>query len=214
MTDEQSGGTQSRIARLLARVNAGDEGARGELMEESYELFERIARNWLNKPDFVHLRKRGVETGDVLHGAFEKRIFNRNKFGKDLLGRKGFSEPKDFIRAVVNNIIGHLKDLRANRIGASPRRAKQGTNAPTKGGRQVVDKAPDPAFARAEESVAAIEILEKLDDMDRQIFVFRSKSGFGMSREEVAKELGISTKTVTRRMRKVTEQLAAALKEA
>ncbi len=201
----------TEIGRLIDRIKANQPGAREELFEKCYQRFILIARRLLNSRQFSDLRKRGLDSAEVVHETVLERIFNQNRSGKDLLARQNFDDPKEFIGAVASHIRYCLRDIVRGRVDAAVRQAGQKTNAPSAGGRQVQDKAPDRSgdSGKIQDLALLVETLEQLDEKDRQVIEFRYLAG--LSREETAATLGVSTKYVTRHARQGLEELGKKL---
>lgn len=205
-------GTTTQIGRLLSEVRTGKADARQRLLDQAYRRFELIARRLLNRSEFRGLRKRGVATHDVVDETLVERIFKENASGQDLLARQDFHDPKQFIGAVAQHMKFCLKDIALGRGVAAPRNPRQKTNAPSKGGRQPVDETMAGAGVGKWEQIdaqwrAMVDSLDQLDAKDEE--VFRLRYIVGLSREEVAENLGVSTKYVTRHARKAKEQITA-----
>ena len=201
----------TEIGRLIDRIQAGQPGARQELIEKCYQRFVLIARRMLNSPEFRDLRRRGVDSADVVHETLLERIFKENKSGKDLLARREFDDPTGVIRMVASHIRFCLKDIVFGRNDAALRQAGFKSNAPSDGGQQAHDKmrAPFPESGKEEELAFLVEALDELDEKDRQVIECRYL--VGLSREETAATLGVSTKYVTRHARQGLEQLGKRL---
>ena len=201
MPDEsQRTGTVTVVGRLMERVRAGDVDARKELLARCYERFRERARLLLNRQQFRDLRNRGLESGDVVNQAILERLFKEN--GKGLLERQEFSDPRQFLGAVAVHMEFCLKDIAKGRGGGALRQHHQKTNKPTTGGMQLEDN----LSARTDRDAAILDAIEALDDKDRE--VFRLRYIVGLSREEVAEHLNVSTKYVSRHARKAKEVLA------
>ncbi|MEZ6126862.1 MAG: sigma-70 family RNA polymerase sigma factor [Planctomycetaceae bacterium] len=198
-------GTTTRIGELLASARNGRADARHDLMEAAYERFAAIARRMLNRHDFKDLRDKGLETGDLLNEALLRRVFKKNSEGLDIIDRQQIDEPNAFIAAVANCMKFCLRDIAAQKFhGVAPRQRGQESNANSQGKLVVND------IVQADGDVEQnweklLNLVEKLDDKQRA--VFESRYLFGLTREETAEQLGISTKTVTRLSRKAQEAI-------
>ena len=98
-----------------------------------------------------------------------------------------------------------LLDVLRHRGGVSPRQAHQKTNAAGKEGEQVVDRIENPQPQDEEKWLLILEAMEQLDEKNREVFYLRYV--VGLPREEVADQLGVSTKYVTRHARQAMEQV-------
>jgi RNA polymerase sigma factor (sigma-70 family) len=212
MAQEHKRGGNTEIGRLIDRIRAGDPNARQELFECAYGRFQAIARRLLNRSDFSDVRDRGVATEEVVHETFVERIFKRNELGHDLFDRQEFRDPKTFVGAVARRMQFCLKDIVLGRGGAAIRQNRQKTNAPSSGGRQIVDKKENPSNSDTEEWALLLTALEQLDEKDQE--VVRLRYLVGLSRDEVAAHLGVSTKYVTRNIRQARERLTKILRTA
>ena len=213
MTENRPTVTTATIGSLIEAIRAGDPHARKKLVEVSYTRFVEIARRYLNSPDFRALRGKGVETAEVLNETLLNRVFKKNRDGQDLLDRQDFQSPTEFIGAVARHIEFCLKDLKRQHGKVRKKRLHQRTNAPSPAdGLQPVDRAEqrpgqhDELQELADRTTALLEALEALEEQERQ--VIRLRYLMGMSREEVANCLDLSTKTITRLVRRAEEKLA------
>ena len=201
----------TEIGRLIDRIQAGQPGAREELFEKCYQRFVLIARRMLNSQQFRDLRRRGVESAEVVNETLLERIFKKNASGQDLLARQEFDDPKKFIGAVVCHIRFCLKDIVLGKNGAALRQARQQSNPPLPEGDQAHDQleAPSPDSGKEEELARLVMAMDDLDEQDRQVIELRYIGE--MSREETAATLGVSTKYVTRHARQGLEELGKRL---
>jgi len=141
------------------------------------------------------------------------RIFKKNREGLDLLDRQAFQSPAEFVGAVARHIEFCLKDLKRRHGKVSHKHLQQQTNAPSPAdGLQPVDRAQQPSGQHdelqdaAERTTALLEALETLEEQERE--VIRLRYLMGLSREEVARCLAVSTKTITRLVRRTEAKLA------
>ena len=199
----------TEIGRLIDRIQAGQPGARQELFERCYQRFVLIARRMLNSQEFRDLRRRGVDSAEVVNKTFLERIFKTSASGLDLLARQKFDDPKEFIGAVVRHIRFCLKDVivlirEAARHEAKAEEEKRKERPPGDDEGDVLD-----VLVKSEELANLIEAVHELDEQDRQVIELRYLGE--LSREDVAATLGVSTKYVTRHARQGLEELGKRL---
>src|SRR5579875_2476938 len=95
-------GNTTRIGQLLERIEAGEIGAREELLREAQERLRRLAHKMLNQ--FPRLRDRGrVETGIVLDDVLMELV--------SAFDEVQFKSPKHFINLCAEKVRQTLLDL-------------------------------------------------------------------------------------------------------
>lgn len=94
----------TEIGRLIDRIKANQPGTRPELIEKCYQRLILIARRILNLPEFKDLRRRELDSAEVVHETLLERNFKENRSGQDLLARQNFDDPREFIRAAACHI--------------------------------------------------------------------------------------------------------------
>lgn len=187
--NEQPGNT-TIIHGLLQRLASGDEKAREELITHSVERLRRLARKMLRENPAVH---RWNQTDDVLQNALVR--LHR------ALEAVTPESPRRFVGLAATQIRRELIDLHRHHYGpqgdgayhaSDPGQAdSQGNARPMYDG---VDNNLDPS-----EQVALHEAVGSLKDEMREVFEMTFYQG--MTQEEIAEAMGVSTKTIKRRWR-------------
>ena len=192
---EPSGSQTVRIEALLARLQAGDESARKELIECSCDRFERLTRKMLRSWERVH---RWEQTCDVMQNAL-MRLYRS-------LAETHPEKAIDFFRLAALNIRRELQDLAKHYYG--PR--GEGTNHATVGIHASDDSdsnaigvgleadmkvGEDPAMLAAWAEFHAQVAL--LPDEERELFDLLWYQD--LSQSEAASLLSVSERTVKRR---------------
>ena len=199
MTAKHFGNTQ-QIENLLARIQAGDEKAREELVKESQERLRRLASKMLK--GFPGVARMG-QTGDVLQPV----LF---RFHRALVEKK-FDSGKGLVAYAAQMIRYELLDL-----ARKYRRewAARISNRPDANGKLPFENLgkPDPqpgVPAEAEKSGRLHEAVEQLPEDEKRVIDLRCYGQW--SRQETAVILDVNEKTVTRRYGRAMEKLGRAL---
>jgi RNA polymerase sigma-70 factor (ECF subfamily) len=180
-----------QVEAWLARLRAGDETARAELINCACERLRSLARKMLRDYPRVH---RWEQTDDVLQNA-ALRLYRT-------LGQVKVESARDFFRLAALNIRRELLDLAKHYYGPQGQGAHHATDpggAPPSG----QDASPlDPGGLSQEPSRLAAwgEFHEKigtLPDEEREVFDLLWYQG--LSQAEAAQLLHVSERTVKRR---------------
>jgi RNA polymerase sigma factor (sigma-70 family) len=194
-------GNTQQIENLLARIQAGDEKAREELIKESQERLRLLASKMLK--GFPGVARLGGQTGDVLqpvlfrlYCALEKKKFDS--------GRAFVAYAATMIR---NELLGLARKYRQER-------AARITDRPNAIGQSPLDRVgkrdPEPGVPpQAEKWDRFHEAVEQLPDDQKQVVELRCYGQW--SRQETAVILDVDEKTVTRRYGRAMENLGVAL---
>lgn len=184
-------GNTTILEGLLDRLAKGDESARDELIEHSMDRFQRLARKMLRDHPAV---RRWNQTDDVLQNALI-RLHRALKTVRP--------ESKDrFVGLAATQIRRELIDLWRHHYGpqgdgahhrSDPDEADSESDAPRM--YALENKEIDPA-----EQAAMHELVDKLPDELREVFELRFY--WRMTHDEIAKAVGVASKTVKRRWQK------------
>jgi RNA polymerase sigma-70 factor (ECF subfamily) len=186
---EQPGHT-TVILQLLERLAAGDEQARDELITQSVERLQRLARKMLREYPTVH---RWNETGDVLQNS----LLRLHRALKTQMPES----PRRFIGLAALQIRRELIDLYKHHYGPEGDGAHHASDpgqSDSHGSFRPLYEGIDPALDPADQ-VAIHEAVESLPDELREVFELKFYKG--MQQEEIAALVGVSTKTIKRRWR-------------
>lgn len=102
---------------LIKRMKEGDRAAREAVFERAFDQLERMARKRLDR-EFVRLRSRGIETGDVLDDAMIQ-VVKRLELGEEL---ERLSSERDFFLMIASYVRRALLNaaVRLRGLGPSP----------------------------------------------------------------------------------------------
>ena len=183
-------GPTTVLQEMLNQLAAGNEKARGALVAHALERLRRLAKKMLRDNPRVH---RWNETDDVLQAA----LVRLHRSLKDVHP----NNPKAFMGLAAGQIRRELIDLYRHHYGPEGDGAHHATD-PVRSGAdhshiplyEKADDAIDPA-----EQVALHEAVDSLSVELREVFemVFYG----GMTQQEIADVVGVSTKTIKRRWR-------------
>ena len=166
-----------QIEQLLSEVRsaeAEDYTALNKLLEICYEHFQVVARKRLNSPRFKDLRKKAVETAQVINDTIDKRIYERHEEDlKKELKKNIYSDALSFLVAVSKRMEYVLMDV-ARRRDTGGRPPKQNTNAPNTAGEQPVDREPDREW----------KIVHEIDNMDRKVVSYEPEGSMSWEEKE------------------------------
>lgn len=173
------------VQACLERLRAGDEAAREELIRGACDRLGELTRVMLR--DYGRLR-RWEETDDVLQSAL-MRLYRS-------LGTVAPESARDFYRLATLQIRRELIDLTRHHYGPEGAGRK---HASVEGESGVPDPAGDPDDDPGRLSVWSEfhEQAEALPEEEREVFDLVWYQG--MTHDEAARVLGVSTKTVQRR---------------
>lgn len=197
---EQPGNT-TVIQGLLDRLAAGDESAKEELIKHSMERLRRLARKMLRENPAV---RRWNETDDVLQNALMR--LNR------ALQTERPESTRRFVGLAATQIRRELIDLWRHHygpLGDGAHHASDPGKANSKGGANpLYDQGAAgtaPSELPSEDMERFHSAVENLPDELREVF---EKSFYlAMTQDEIAKDVGVSTKTIKRRWRDAKLQL-------
>jgi RNA polymerase sigma-70 factor (ECF subfamily) len=201
---EQPGNT-TLIQGLLDRLSAGDESAKDELIKHSMERLQRLARKMLRENPAV---RRWNETDDVLQNALIR--LNR------ALHTERPESTRRFIGLAAMQIRRELIDLWRHYYGpqgdgahhaSDPRQANSQDRGNPIYDQGAVDTTPSEIVSEDMERFHTLvgELPEKLGE------VFEKSFYLDMTQDEIAKDIGVSTKTIKRRWRDAKLQLEETL---
>ncbi len=196
------------LADCLAQLAAGDDSARGKILEICDARLRRLSHRLLGK--FAKV-SRWDGTDDVAQNA-ALRLYRA-------LGETVPESPRGLMGLMATVIQRELLDLARKHAGAMSYAANHGTNiqrGAEDSGAFFVDQAADSGdehdeeipLERWESFHAAVE---NLPNEHRE--VFKAVWYLGVDRETAAKTLGISIRTVGRRWQEAREMMARAVEE-
>lgn len=168
------------VTELLSRVDAGDDDARGLLLEAIYDELRSLARGILR-------RSPGNETLQptvLAHDAYMRLVGKEDAAG-------GFTGRRHFFSVAARAMRQLVTDHSRRRLAAKRGGGKDDWNRVTLSG------AIAPEGVRDADVVALDEALERLEKLDeRQARLVELRFFGGLTIEETAAELGMSATTV------------------
>ncbi len=170
-------GEPGKITQLLTRFRQGDRDAGGELLSAVYGELRRLAQNRLKRERIGHT----LSPSAVVHEAYLRLAASDQPEWQDRA--HFFAVAARLMRQIL---VDHARRRNAHKRSAGFRRV------PLKG---------ELAFSEAKstELLALDEVLNRLEQQDeRQSRIVEMKFFAGLTIEEIAKILGISSKTVKR----------------
>ncbi len=196
---EQPGSTTT-IHGLLDRLAMGDESAKDELITHSLERLRRLARKMLRERPAV---RRWNETDDVLQNALIRLI--------RALQTERPESTRRFIGLAATQIRRELIDLWRHHYGPEGDGAHHASDpglADSQGARRpIYDKGAE--AANPADTLALHEAVDSLSEELRE--VFEKRVYMEMTHDEIAMDLGVSSKTVKRRWAEAKIELDAML---
>jgi len=184
------------VGGLLARLAAGDASANAELIEHSVDRLRLLARQMLRDNQRV---RRKNQTDDVLQNALIRLHRSLKAVTPD--------SPRSFLGLAATQIRRELIDLyhhdRRHKRGGGANVAAGG-GKDTNGDPMPFDRT-DPKM-HPDQKVTLHEAVNSLDDELREVVDLLYFHG--MTQDEVADYIGVSTKTVKRRWREARLSLA------
>ncbi len=204
--DEQPGNT-TIIEGLLDRLAEGDESARDDLIKHSMDRLQRMARKMLRDNPAV---RRWNETDDVLQNALVRLHRALETVRPESKNR--------FVGLAATQIRRELIDLWRHHYGPQGDGAHHASDpgqADSQGGAsplydQGVVDTTDGELPREDMERFHVAVGELPDDLRE---VFEKSFYLNMTQDEIAKEVGVSTKTIKRRWQKAKYQLEELLEE-
>jgi len=201
---EQPGNT-TIIQGLLDRLAAGDEAAREELIKHSMERLNRLARKMLRENQAV---RRWNETDDV----FQNAMIRLNR----ALQTERPESTRRFVGLAATQIRRELIDLWRHHYGpegdGAHHASDPGQANSQGGGNPLYDqgaKDSSPSEISHDDMERFHTAVDDLPDELRE--VFEKSFYFDMTQDEIARQIGVSTKTVKRRWRDAKVQLGEIL---
>jgi RNA polymerase sigma factor (TIGR02999 family) len=165
---------RGEVTRLLHSARGGDRGAYDRLFALAYEDLRAVARNQLRGSRDAE----AVRTTELVHELYMKLADQ---------AAPAYENRAHFYAIAARAMRQLLIDLARNRQAA-----KRGGDwaRTTLSGKQV------PAEMRLDEVLALDELLARLSERQRQVVEYRFYGG--LTEEEIAEVLGVSTRTVQR----------------
>jgi RNA polymerase sigma factor (TIGR02999 family) len=189
--DESSGHASERLTVLLARVGAGDRGARDALFAAVYPELKQLAHARLHGGG----RNTVLDTTALVHESY-LRLLNTGELGFDDR-RAFFGYASRVMRSVI---VDSARARRAERRGGQAEKV-------------TLDSAPADELAQHDEHVlqvhAALEQLEQADARAAQMVEMRYFGGY--TDREIADTLALTERTVQRDWEKAKLLLRAML---
>ena len=197
--NEQLGNTHI-IQGMLDRLAAGDDSARDELVQHSMERLRRLARKMLRDSPAV---RRWNETDDV----FQNALIRLDR----ALQTVRPESTRRFIGLAATQIRRELIDLARHHYGPQGDGAHHASDPGQAdshgGGRPLYDKGVE--VTNPADGIILHETVDSLPDELRE--VFEKRVYMEMTHDEIAREIGVSTKTIKRRWRDAKVQLGEIL---
>lgn len=182
--------SQESITQLLESWSSGDQGAAEQLLPLVYEELRRIATRQLRQERGAHT----LQATAIVHEAYLR-----------LIGQEGLQWPS---RAHFFAFAAHLIRRILVDYARSRNRAKRGGQYD----RVTLAEVADLALEKSPDLVALDEALSSLEKVDpRKATVVELRFFAGLTLEEIADQLGISTETVGREWRRAKAWLYTAL---
>ncbi len=180
----------SLTQQLLNRIADGDDNARALLISHSMDRLRRLAGTMLRDRKSV---RRWDDTDDVLQNA----LVRLNRALQVVVPES----PRRFIGLAATQIRRELLDLYRHHYGPEGHGAHHASNVgndDTQGGVHQSYDSPDKQMSPAVQA-SMHEAIEKLPEDLREVFEMTFYQG--MTQEEMASVLDVSTKTIKRRWR-------------
>ena len=176
----------TQLRRWLARMQAGDPGAREEMLRGVSARLERLARGMLRRfPDVA----RWEQTGDVLQNALLRLLRALREVRPESM-RQFYGLAAEQIRRELLDLVRHYRGARRPAAGYAARPAGGSTAGPP-------DQAdPTPAPEELDRWSAFHEDVAKLPAAEREVVGLTFYHGW--SQAEVAELFGVSERTVQR----------------
>lgn len=197
---EQAGNT-TIIQGLLDRLATGDESAKDELIKHSMERLRRLARKMLRDSPAV---RRWNETDDV----FQNALIRLDR----ALQTVRPESTRRFIGLAATQIRRELMDLARHHYGPQGDGAHHASDPGQANSQGGGNPLYDPGAKDTSPSEIPNEDMERfhaaVDDLPDELReVFEKSFYLDMTQDEIAKEIGVSTKTIKRRWRDAKLQL-------
>ena len=182
--------SQESITQLLESWSSGDQNAAEQLLPLVYEELRRIATRQLRQERGAHT----LQATAIVHEAYLR-----------LIGQEGLQWPS---RAHFFAFAAHLIRRILVDYARTRNRAKRGGQYD----RVTLAEVADLALEKSPDLVALDEALSSLEKVDpRKASVVELRFFAGLTLEEIAEQLGISTETVGREWRRAKVWLYTAL---
>jgi RNA polymerase sigma factor (TIGR02999 family) len=182
---------QQGLTLILGRARAGDEGARGELVEKVYDELRRVAAGLMRRERADHTLSPTAVVHEAVIRLLGEAVFDKAADRSYLLAAAA--------RAMREVLIDHARRRSAGRRGGGRKRVP-------------LDAAVDYFEAQGLDIVAVHEALDRLAERDeRQTQVMTLRYFGGMTVPEVAAALGVAAVTVEREWRLARAWLAGQL---
>jgi RNA polymerase sigma factor (TIGR02999 family) len=187
---ERSPLNQESITQLLGSWSSGDQEAAEQLLPLVYEELRRIATRQLRQERGAHT----LQATAIVHEAYLR-----------LIGQEGLQWPS---RAHFFAFAAHLIRRILVDYARTRNRAKRGGQFD----RVTLAEVADLALEKSPDLVALDEALSSLEKVDpRKASVVELRFFAGLTLDEIAEQLGISTETVGREWRRAKAWLYTAL---
>ena len=165
------------VTQLLMELRAGEAGAEGRLVEAVYWELRRMAVAYMRRERHDHT----LQPTALVHEAYMRLIDQR---GKDWQNRAHFFGVAAHVMRRI--LVDHARSRRTTKRGGAARKVE-------------LDEAAGLSIERSEELLAIDEALSRLARVDeRQARIVELRFFGGLSEEETADVLGISSRTVKR----------------
>jgi RNA polymerase sigma-70 factor (ECF subfamily) len=188
----------TELQDLVDRIRSGDRRAADDLITRSAERLEALARKMLR--DFPAVRQ-WEQTGDVMQNALQRLLRTLREVRPDSVS--------GFFRLAARAVRQELLDLARRYTGPNGRPVHH-ERLPENSSEAPIQRAETPAEVRNLERWAAFhEAVGRLPDEDRELM----ELGYyqGLSKEEMARLLGVDERTVRRWWNRAVRRIVAEL---
>lgn len=177
------------ITRLLDEVNAGRDGALDDLMQVVYSDLERLAKSHLHKHFGSRANSMTLEPAALVNESFMKLIRKRDRY--DSRGHFFALATKVMLQVLVD----YCRQRNAKKRGGDRTRITFSAALDQHG----LEDEPDRMNIGLEPLVEALNQLEQLSP--RKADVVKMRIVWGLTIDEIATSLGVSSSTVEREWR-------------
>jgi RNA polymerase sigma factor (sigma-70 family) len=185
----------TELQSLVDRIQAGDRSAADDLIRQSAERLESLARKMLK--DFPAVA-RWEQTGDVLQNALTRLLRTLREVRPDSVA--------GFFRLAAQAVRRELLDMARHYAGPLSPAANHDSLHDSKSGSRLQGFAVNEDLRNLERWAAFHEAVERLPDEDREMI----ELGFyeGLTKDEIGRLLGVDGRTIRRRWNRASRRIA------
>jgi RNA polymerase sigma factor (sigma-70 family) len=185
----------TELQSLVGRIQAGDRTAADDLIRQSAERLEALARKMLK--DFPSVA-RWEQTGDVLQNALTRLLRTLREVRPDSVA--------GFFRLAAQAVRRELLDMARHYAGPLSPAANHDSLGDGKSGSRLQGFAGHEDMRNLERWAAFHEAVERLPDEDREMI----ELGFyeGLTKDEIGRLLGVDGRTIRRRWNRASRRIA------